>query len=173
MLVHLDASWHWQEPLTEALTASAVRLTPHESRADLVVVAGNGTPPVPLVPVERDWSPHLPVWCGTDGIRVGPLVHPPLTACPGCVHAHERERIRLTPMGPTAEPDPALLRIASGLVAHQVRAWLDLGTPVRGAPDMPLTWSTVVLLAADASARVQRLGRHPHCGCTWMDHQLG
>ena len=122
---------------------------------------------VALLVTDRDdpgaadqWSvaslPHLVVRFGAESVRVGPFVHPGVTACLRCLDASGPREITRAALG---DVDPALRTLA---LAWAVR---DLSTWQSG--HLPMTWSTTVTIGADLQPELARWQRHPHCGCSW------
>ena len=104
-----------------------------------------------------DSLPHLVVRLGAASVRVGPFVHPGVTACLRCVEgAGGRGE---PPLAAYAALDPALLVLGLGWAARDLATWQS------GQP--PTTWSTTVTIRADLQPEVTRWPRHPHCGCSW------
>lgn len=142
------------ESITSVLALSGLRPTTGAGVALLVTDRDDPS-------VADQWSvdslPHLVVRLGADSVRVGPFVHPGVTACLRCLEA----------AGPPAEAalaayadlDPALLMVALGWAVRDLATWQ--------AGQLPTTWSATVTIRADLHPDVARWPRHPHCGCSW------
>lgn len=175
MLIHVSGVPDFVEALAQPVAALGLRSTPHPRRAGLVVRSHNGSPGPWVTPHDLDDQPCLDVVFGEiDGVpmaRIGPLSVPGLTACPGCVAAHEREPGPLRPLGSVAHPDPGLVWIAAGVAARELAAGVACLTSAT-AP-LPLTWSAVLLVPRLGTPVDLPVLRHVHCGCTWADFMLG
>lgn len=148
--------------LVDVLVARA-GLTPH-GRAPVGLLLADGS----AVPTAADrWMaqslPHLVLALSRDAVRVGPFVCPGLTACLRCVAAGT-DSTGGAGGGTTphdAPVDPALLTLALGWAARDLRAW--------SAGREPATWSTTYDLGIDPVPTARRWLRHPHCGCSWFE----
>lgn len=123
---------------------------------------------VALLVTDRDdpgaadrWSvaslPHLVVRLGAESVRVGPFVHPGVTACLRCLDA--AGPVRAAPRATWADVDPALRTLALGWAVRDLATWQ--------AGRLPTTWSTTVTIGADLQPEPTHRQRHPHCGCSW------
>ncbi|EON24681.1 MULTISPECIES: hypothetical protein [Nocardioides] len=142
---------------------------PHVSTvAELAGLRPTPTAGVALLVADRDepamtdrWAvdslPHLVVRLGAGSVRVGPFVHPGVTACLHCLTVGGL----VVDSRPAAygDVDPALMSIALAWAVRDLATWQAGG--------LPTTWSTTVLLGADLRPEVTRWPRHPHCGCSW------
>ena len=107
--------------------------------------------------------PHLVLVLSSQAVRIGPFVCPGLTACLRCVAAGTgRPGVEDTGATPNDDlVDPALLTLALGWAARDLRAW--------SAGREPATWSTTYDLGSDPVPTPRRWLRHPHCGCSWFE----
>lgn len=122
-----------------------------------------------LDPLIRSSVPHLLVTGAATGRRVGPFVHPGLTACLRCVDAHEalhdaRRPLLLSQAARAAadQPppvDPLLDQIALAWAVRDLLRYLE--------GDEPSTWSATVDIGPVAAPERVRWGRHLDCGCAW------
>lgn len=106
------------------------------------------------------WSvaslPHLAVRLGSESVRVGPFVHPGVTACLRCLDAAG------SPAAPRAaygDVDRALRTLALGWAVRDVATWQS--------GQLPTTWSSTVTIHTDLQPEFALWQRHPHCGCSW------
>ncbi|MCD6638280.1 MAG: hypothetical protein LT071_00005 [Nocardioides sp.] len=146
----------WREPWVAALATAGVGSS-HRAAVGLVVSRGRAPRP------ESDrWSvesrPHLLVDAREDRIDVGPWVLPGTGPCARCVEAATLDVGDPRPVGPL---DPALVTLAAGWVARDLRAWL------RG--ETPTTWATSWRLDHAPAPTPRRWQRHPYCGCAWFE----
>lgn len=123
---------------------------------------------IALLVAERDdpsaadhWSvdslPHLVVRLSAESVRIGPFVHPGVTACLRCLEA---AGLRAEPaLAAYADLDPALLMVGLGWAVRDLATWQE--------GQLPTTWSTTVTIRADLQPEITRWPRHPHCGCSW------
>lgn len=146
----------WHEPWVTALAAAGVGTSPRAA-VGLSVSCGR----VPCAESDR-WStesrPHLLVDAREDRIDVGPWVLPGTGPCARCVEAATLDvgdPRRLAP------PDPALVTLAAGWVARDLRAWLRA--------EVPTTWATSWRLDHDPAPVPRTWQRHPYCGCAWFE----
>jgi hypothetical protein len=116
---------------------------------------------------------HVVLTVSEGRVRLGPFVHPSLTACVRCIDAHHHERdprrevvvqqyadARGVEASGLPAPVPVdLLDVAVGLLARDLTGWAD-GT-------RPATWSRTIDIdpALDLPRTLWR--RHPACGCSW------
>jgi hypothetical protein len=149
------------EPLTSVLALAGLRPT---AGARVALLVTDHDDPSAADPWSVDSLPHLVVRLSADAVRVGPFVHPGVTACLRCLDA----------AGPRAEPalgayadlDPALLMVGLGWAVRDLATWQ--------AGQLPTTWSATVTIRADLQPDVVRWPRHPHCGCSWgLDVRAG
>lgn len=106
--------------------------------------------------------PHLAVLLATDSVRIGPFVSPGLTACVRCVAAATPAAPGVGVPSPYDVPlDPALLTLALGWAARDLRTWAAGGEPA--------TWSATYDLGPHPLPTRRRWLRHPHCGCSWFE----
>jgi hypothetical protein len=111
--------------------------------------------------VADHWSvdslPHLVVRLGAASVRIGPFVHPGVTACLRCLEVARPPAVAAP--AAYADLDPALLMVALGWAVRDLATWQ--------AGQLPTTWSTTVTIRSDLQPEVTRWPRHPHCGCSW------
>ena len=169
--LHVDGLGGAAEHL-EALLAAAGLTVADPHRSDVVAVLVEGEPDRSmldgLVVAER---PHVPLVVSEGRVRVGPFVHPGLTACQRCLDACAAEsdpRHALVleqyagasrPLWGLPPPVPAdLVAVATALLARDLTRWADVLQPV--------TWSTTI--AVDAALTLPRTtwSRHAACGCS-------
>ncbi|WP_084074024.1 hypothetical protein [Demequina sp. NBRC 110052] len=113
---------------------------------------------------EFDGLPHLLISADEDGVDVGPLVVPGVTACAGCVAHHARERdpawpsllLQLEARRPWV--DPRVLTEAAGTAARLLLTELS-----RRPDEAPVSsrWRLEPLTAP----RQSEVTPHPACGC--------
>ncbi len=147
-------------------TGVDVRWISLETTADLEVVRSHGGPDlvVSRLLLSRD-VPHLLVVSDEDGISVGPLVRPGVTACAGCCAMHRTDADSHWPLLALQVGDPrrdAAARypaecssLAGTLAAREVVSYL------RGDPRDAGTWA--VPLRGEPAW--ERMSPHPACGC--------
>lgn len=171
MLIHLSGTPSFIDTLQLLLGDTDLALTPHVGKAGLLVRGLNGSPGPTLVPHDLDDLPQLDVVHGEIGgvqhLRLGPISLPGITACPGCVAAHERDREVLRPLGSVAAPDPLLRWLGASLAARELVAhvaWLEARTDTR-----PPTWAAALMVGPGDLPTPVPVSRHAHCGCTWAD----
>lgn len=177
MLIHVTGVPDFVGALSAAMTATALRTTPHVGRAGLVVRSHNGSQGPWVTPHDLDDLPRLDVTFGESRgrqrVRIGPLSVPGVTACPGCVAAHERESgalAPLRPLGSVAFPSPALVWCAAGFATRELVTAVEfLAHP---GDDRPLVWSAVLEMDSTGLPVQTPVPRHVHCGCTWADFML-
>lgn len=155
-------------PLLDRAGLRQVAPTDPGAAAHLIVTAGPLDRSV-LDPLVRASDPHLLVTGSAAGRRIGPFVHPGLTACLRCVDAHEALHDARRPLllaqaaGIAADRPPPL----DPLLDQIAFAWAvrDLVRHLEG--DEPSTWSATIDLGPVAAPDRIRWGRHPECGCAW------
>ncbi len=143
-------------------------------RPDLVVLIQHGTADATLADSLMSADvPHLAVVVGEDGVVVGPLVRPGLSACLRCLDLHRQDRdpdwasvlaqLR-SPRGGHSPVDPpeetASAGLAAGLAALQVLAQLD------GLSRPAAVGATLELELPDGLVARRPWPMHPSCGCS-------
>lgn len=141
-------------------------------RADVVAVLTEGEPDRSrldeLVAAER---PHVALVVSEGRVRVGPFVHPGLTACQRCVDActaetDPRHGLVLEQHGGPSRPLwglPApvptdLLALATAFLARDLTRWADV--------IQPASWSTTIEVDPALSLPRTTWSRHAACGCS-------
>lgn len=158
----------------EALLTMAGLRVGSPAAADLLLVVRRGEPDrADLDPLLRRDQPHALLTVSEGRVRVGPFVHPGVTACVRCIDAHRHESdprhgvvaqqyADAGPSGTCGLPAPVpadLVDLAVGLLARDISRWAD--------GDQPRTWSSTI--DVDPRLRLSRTlwRRHPGCGCSW------
>lgn len=156
------------EPLLEQAGLRRAAAADPSVALHLLVTAGP-LDRVVLDSLVRGSVPHLLVSGSAACRRIGPFVHPGLTACLRCVDAHEalhdpRRPLLLAQAAAAATERPPPL---DPVLDQLVLAWAvrDLARYLEG--DEPSTWSATVDVGPLGAPVRTRWGRHPDCGCAW------
>lgn len=159
--------------LRHLLTAAGLRVS-SQADPDLTVLLRLGELDRGVVDaLMREGRRHVVLTIPEGRVRLGPFVHPALTACLRCIDAHHHERDPrrevvlqqyadargAEPSGLPAPVPADLLDLAVGMLARDVTRWAD--------GHRPATWSTTIDVdpALDLARTLWR--RHPACGCSW------
>lgn len=169
--LHVDGLSEAAEQLGTLLEGAGLVLA-DPRRSDVLAVLTEGEPDRALldglVVAER---PHVLLVVSEGRVRVGPFVHPGLTACQRCLdactaEADPRHALVLEqytgashPLWGLPAPIPAdLVAVATALLARDLARWADVL--------QPMTWSTTI--AVDTALTLPRTtwSRHAACGCS-------
>ncbi|MDO7867426.1 hypothetical protein [Nocardioides jiangxiensis] len=159
------------DQLRELLCLGGMTVGAH-GRLDVVAVVSEGEPDRSVLDgLVRDDVPHLSLVLSEGHVRVGPFVHPGLTACQRCIDAHASERdprhalVLEQHTGPPhtlwglPTPVPAdLVALGVALLARDLSRWADVLPPA--------TWSTVIDVDPALTLPRTQWSRHAACGCS-------
>lgn len=154
--VQLATMTHWLGPVSLAMASAGVR---HDDSAAVGVSVAPGR----VVQARVDqWAsesrPHLLIAVRRHAVEVGPWVLPGSGPCARCVEAATLD------VGDADAPpdlDPALLTVAMGWAARELRDWRQSRRPA--------TWSTSWQLDGEPVPQRRDWRMHPYCGCTWFE----
>lgn len=141
-------------------------------RADVVAVLTEGELDRSLLDdLVASERPHVVLVVCEGHVRVGPFVHPGLTACQRCLDAFAAERDprhalvleqytgASRPLWGLPPPVPAdLVTLATGLLARDLTRWAEVRQPA--------TWSTTIEVDPALSLPRTTWSRHAACGCS-------
>lgn len=158
-----DPAARYATPIITGLRDLGIDAFPAGSRAPdaAVLVAAHGLYPRRAAAWMGEDIPHIGLVLGVDEAEVGPLVLPGVSACLGCIAAHERDRDPAWPLlmaqliGRDEPVGPAAL--ASEAALHAGRLLLS------GRGGLSLRMSLV------AGAEPRAWERHPECSCESLE----
>lgn len=142
------------EDITSVLILAGLQPT---SRAGVAFLVTERDDPAAADQWSVDSLPHLAVRLGTESVRIGPFVHPGVTACLRCLEAAGQPVE--PPLAAYADVDPALRMVALAWAVRDLATW--------HSGQLPTTWSATVTIRADLRPEITQWPRHPHCGCSW------
>lgn len=156
----------------EGLLATAGLTTTRSGRPDVVAVLAEGEPDRGLLDtLVAEERPHVPLVVCEGRVRLGPFVHPGLTACQRCLDATatdadprhalvvEQYSGRSRPLWGLPAPVPAdLVALATAVLARDLTRWADVLQPA--------TWSTTIEVDPALSLPRTTWSRHAACGCS-------
>lgn len=156
----------------EALLTTAGLTVTRSGQTDVVAVLTEGEPERALLDgLVIAEQPHVPLVVCEGRVRLGPFVHPGLTACQRCLDAcvaevDPRHSLVLEQYAGVSHPlwglpsaVPAdLVALATALLARDLTRWADVLQPA--------TWSTTIEIDEALSLPRKTWSRHAACGCS-------
>lgn len=156
----------------EALLTTAGLTVTRSGQTDVVAVLTEGEPERALLDgLVIAEQPHVPLVVCEGRVRLGPFVHPGLTACQRCLDAcvaevDPRHSLVLEQYAGVSRPlwglpsaVPAdLVALATALLARDLTRWADVLQPA--------TWSTTIEIDEALSLPRKTWSRHAACGCS-------